>query len=400
MLCAAAGVAAAIHAGCSRKPNLPPRLDIKPVAIAATEPSLAPQLTVSRDHALISWMETQGRTTSLKFAERTASGWSDPRMVASGDDWFVNWADVPSVFRLDDGTIAAHWLESTEPASEAYDVRLAFSKDGGATWGPPLSPHHDGTATEHGFVSLFQAPGAGLGLVWLDGRALADTNAKNGDNMSLRSAVFDRDGTQVSESLVDERVCDCCPTAVAVTADGPLVAYRDRSTDEIRDISVSRVAGQRWSQPATVHDDGWQIAACPVNGPALSARGRTVAVAWMTGKNDQGRAFAAFSTDSGATFGPPVRLDDRASLGRVDIELLDEGSAVASWVEFADERAQLRVRWVDQAGRRSPAQTIAGIGAGRASGFPRLARVANEFLFAWTETADGQSRIRTAAATW
>ena len=161
---------AAIAGGaCSRsRGSTRVQLQIQPLALTAAAPSLAPQLTVTRDQAIVSWLETQGRTAFLKFSERTASGWSEPRTVASGDDWFVNSADVPSVIRLDDGALAAHWLQNAEGGEEAYDLRLAFSKDGGKTWTAPVSPHHDGTKTEHGFASLFQAPGAGLGLVWLD----------------------------------------------------------------------------------------------------------------------------------------------------------------------------------------------------------------------------------------
>jgi hypothetical protein len=357
-------------------------------------------MTVTGDSAMVSWIETQGQTALLKFAQRTAAGWSEPRTAASGKDWFVNSADVPSVIRLDDGTLAAHWLQNTDVASEAYDLRIAFSKDAGITWTSPVSPHHDGTRTEHGFASLFQAPGAGLGLVWLDGRTLETDGGKGNDSMSLRAAVFDRNGEQLSESLVDERVCDCCPTSVAITSDGPIVAFRDRSATDIRDIAVARTVAGRWSPPATVHDDGWQLAACPVNGPAVSAKGRTVAVAWMTGKDDNGRSFAAFSKDGGSTFGGAIRLDDSASLGRVDIELLDDGSAVASWVEFADQRAQLRIRWIDSSGSRGAAQTVAGLGAERTSGYPRLGRRGHELLIAWTETLDGRSAVRTDVATW
>jgi hypothetical protein len=390
-----------LHGACSRATaRRPVELKLEPLALGAVEPSLAPQLTISGDSAIVSWIETQGQTSLLKFAQRIASGWSEPRTVASGTDWFVNWADVPSVLRLDDGTLAAHWLQNTDVASEAYDLRIAFSKDAGVTWTSPVSPHHDGTKTEHGFASLFQAPGAGLGLVWLDGRALASDLGKGNDSMSLRAAVFDRTGVQLSESLVDERVCDCCPTAVAITSDGPIVAFRDRSPTEIRDIAVARTVAARWSPPTAVHDDGWQIAACPVNGPAVTANGRIAAVAWMTGKDDKGRAFAAFSKDGGATFGAPIRLDDSASIGRVDIELLDDESAIASWVEFADQRAQLRIRWIDSSGARGPAQTVAGLGVERSSGQPRLGRRGHELLIAWTETSDGRSAVRTVAGAW
>jgi hypothetical protein len=308
-------------------------------------------------------------------------------------------ADVPSVLALNDGTLVAQWLRTTDEHLEAYDVRLAFSKDEGRTWSAPTSPHHDGTKTQHGFASLFEMPGGGLGLVWLDGRAVDPDPDKGKDDMSLRAATFDRDGTETSEAAVDQRVCDCCPTAIAMTADGPIAAYRDRSPEEVRDVAVTRLADAKrgqWTAPATVHADGWKIDACPVNGPAISARGRQVAVAWMTAKDDQGRAFAAFSNDAGATFGAPVRLDDAASQGRVGIALLADGSAVASWIEFADRRAALRMRRIEATGARGPAQTVAGVGTERTSGYPRLARRGDELLLAWTETSDGRSAVRTA----
>jgi len=392
---------ALVTIACSTPPaaNVNAPLRVEPLTLAAVEPSLAPQLTVTGDRALVSWIETQGRTSLLKFAERTSSGWSEPRTAASGDDWFTSWADVPSVLALSDGTLVAQWLRTTDEHLEAYDVHLAFSKDGGRTWSAPTSPHRDGTKTQHGFASMFETPGGGLGLIWLDGRAVDPDPDKGKDNMSLRYASFDRDGKAVSVALVDDRVCDCCPTAVAMTADGPIAAFRDRSAAEVRDISVSRlVDGSRgqWSPSSTVHADGWTIDACPINGPAISARGRQVAVAWMTAKDDQGRAFAAFSNDGGVTFGAPVRLDDAASQGRVGIALLADGSAVASWIELANQRAELRMRRIDAAGARGPAQSVAGVE--RTSGYPRLARRGDELLLAWTETSDGRSAIRTAVA--
>lgn len=359
-----------------------------------------PQLSVSDRGVLLSWIERTGETATLRFAERTAAGWTTPRTIASGDDWFVNWADVPSAVRLADGTLAAHWLQKSGPDTYAYDVRLAYSKDDGKTWSRSFTPHHDGTQTEHGFASLFQMPGAGLGLVWLDGRAMGggghDGHPKGA--MSVRFGSFDTAWKQTSEMPVDLRVCECCPTAAVMTSDGPLVAYRNRSEDEIRDIYVSRLENGTWSTPAAVHEDGWKIPACPVNGPMLSARGRDVAVAWFTVKDDVGQAYLAFSRDAGRTFGAPVRLDDGGSLGRVDVELLADGSAVATWIEFADQRAQFRARRVTRDGRREAPITVAGMAGSRASGYPRVALHGGELVFAWTESDNGALRVRTAAA--
>jgi hypothetical protein len=376
-------------------------LAIRAIPSPAPAGSAQPQLTVSERGVLLSWIERTGSYAALKFAERTATGWTTPRQVAAGSDWFVNWADVPSVLRLADGSIYGHWLQKSGPSTYAYDVRLARSTDDGKTFSPSFTPHHDGTQTEHGFASLFQMPGGGLGLVWLDGRAMKATgheaHGEPGGDMSVRGATYDRSGKQVSESAIDVRVCECCPTAAAVTADGPIVAYRDRSPGEIRDIYVSRLVGGKWTAPVAVHDDAWKIAACPVNGPALSAEGKTVAIAWFAAKGEDGHAYAAFSSNSGASFGAPIRLDDVTALGRVDVQLLGDGSAAATWIEFGQGRAQFMVRRIEPSGQRGAAVAVTGLNAGRSSGYPRMARSGTELLFAWTDTADTPG-VRTAVA--
>ena len=366
------------------------------MASPAAAGSAQPQLTVSSRGVLLSWIERSGDTATLKFAERRGGGWTAAQTVASGSDWFVNWADVPSVIRLADGSLYGHWLQKSGPDTYAYDVRLARSTDDGRTWTTSFTPHTDGTKTEHGFASLFQMPGAGLGLVWLDGRGMKAGHGEHGGGaMSVRGAIYDPAGKQIAEGPVDLRVCECCPTAAAVTADGPIVAYRDRSDTEIRDIYVSRLMSGKWSEPVPVHRDNWQIAACPVNGPALSANGKSVVLAWFTAKGDEGHSFAAFSSDSGRTFGAPVRLDDASALGRVDVALLDDGSAAATWIEFAEGKSQFRMRRITAAGERSAAVTVSALAAGRTSGYPRMARSGDELVFAWTESGT-PSKVTTA----
>ena len=322
-------------------------------------------MTASEHGLILSWLENAGSTTTFKFSQRTATGWSDPLPIVSGPDFFANFADLPSVVRLADRTLVAHWLQmsGTDPESEAYDVQLTRSTDDGRTWSPAFSPHHDGTKNEHGFASLFDVRGAELGLIWLDGRAIKPPATPGDDgvgDMSLRAAVYDRNWKQLSEDAVDLRVCECCPTSAASTSDGVVVAYRGRSQDEIRNIYVARLVDGKWSTPAPVHDDGWQIDGCPVNGPAASAAGRTVAVAWFTVQKDLGQAFVAFSQDAGRTFGAPIRVDDAGSLGKVDLELLLDGSAVASWIELAGGSRPSRFAGSsrrDSARRRSSSRT-------------------------------------------
>ncbi len=379
---------------------------VAPRALAspAGADSAQPQMTVSNRGVLLSWIERSEGRASLRFAERTADGWTSARTVASGTDWFVNWADVPSVVRLDDRTLAAHWLQKSGPGTYAYDVRLWYSTDDGKTWSPSVVPHSDGTSTEHGFASLFPMPGTGggLGLVWLDGRAMKGGHGGHGGNdsgdMSLRFGAFDRQWAQKAEAAIDTRVCECCPTTAAMTADGPIVAYRNRGDDETRDIFVTRLENGKWSEPVAAHQDAWRINACPVNGPMLSAQGRTVVLAWFTSHNDEPHAFAAFSSDAGRTFRAPIRLDDAVSSGRVDVDLLADGSAVAMYIEHADRKPRVSIRRLEPSGARSQPVTVATIEDGRTSGYPRMARYRDEMVFAWTER-EGTPRVKTAVAT-
>ncbi len=352
----------------------------------------------------MSWVERRGATATLKFAEHDRGRWSKAAAVGSGDNWFVNWADVPSVMRMANGTLAAHWLQKSGSDPYAYDVRITYSTDDGRTWASSFTPHHDGTQTEHGFASLFQMPDRGLGVIWLDGRHTAAAaghqqgHAAPAGAMTIRFATYDLAWTQVIDTPVDQRVCDCCPTTAAVTSDGPIVAFRNRTEDEVRDIVVSRFDGGRWTEPVAVHADGWKLAACPVNGPMLSARGRQVVLAWFTAVGDVGHVYVAFSNDAGRTFGERVRVDDVASQGRVDVELLPDGSAAAGWIELKDGRAAFMVRRLSPNGTRSLPVQVAALEGSRTSGYPRIATSGGDLVFAWTDTAGGSAVVRTAAA--
>lgn len=357
-----------------------------------------PNLVAAPDGQIyLSWLEPQGASgIRLRFATREGDGWSAPRTIAEGSDWFVNWADFPSMTVLPDRTLAAHWLVKSGEGTYAYDVRVSQSFDGGASWTAPLIPHRDGTRTEHGFVSLFPAGDGLLGVAWLDGRETGGGGGHHGHGgggaMTLRYAAIGRDGALRSEALLDPRVCDCCQTAAAVTSDGPVVVFRDRSPGEVRDIAIVRRRAGAWSEPRTVAEDGWKIHGCPVNGPAVAADGRRVAVAWFTLADERPHVKVAFSGDGGASFGPAVVVDDGLPLGRVDTLVLDDGSALVSWVEQDGEANRLRIRRVRADGRPAPAVTIAPAAGVRGNAFPQMARAGDTVVIAWTD-----DRVRTAA---
>ncbi|MFN2515267.1 MAG: sialidase family protein [Pyrinomonadaceae bacterium] len=389
----------------SPAPAPQPALTIQASNSPAGLDSREPELSATADNRLIlSWVEKVGdKRYALRFATRDASNWSKAGTVAEGDNWFVNWADFPSVIALTDGSLAAHWLVKSGTGTYAYDVNIARSKDGGKTWGKPIVPHKDGTQTEHGFVSLIPLPDGRVGAVWLDGRNLKDVKHEDDEHtplpvsMTLRYAAIDADGKLSDETELDDRVCECCQTSAALTAKGAIAAYRDRSEKEVRDIHFVSDQQGSWSAPRPVYADNWEINGCPVNGPSISADGQRVAVAWYTGANDSPRVKAAFSNDAGATFGKPIDVDDGETLGRVDVLLLPDGSALVCWLSGTAEGGAIKVRRIQPDGSLGPPAVIAKTDISRSSGFPRMARLGDEVHFAWTEFGK-PSYVRTATA--
>jgi hypothetical protein len=380
--------------------------------------SVTPCLARSRDGEVwMSWLEPRARGGHvLEIARLDGHGWTNLREAASGDSFYVNWADRPGIAALGEGCLAAHWRVKSGADGHACDIRLAFSGDRGRTWSNPVCPHRDATASEHGFVTLLPEAD-GVRAIWLDGRNSAAARAQRGASLAeahgdhevdaditLRTALIHMNGRLEDEALLDGRACDCCPTAAVRTLSGTLVAYRDRSADEVRDIALVRrgesAADERredWSEAYPLHADGWKIPGCPVNGPALDADDDLVAAAWYSEARDSARVWLAFSRDGGRHFGAPIPVDDGAPLGRVDVALLEDRSALVLWLEAGANDADILARRVAADGTRSAPITIAATSARRASGYPRMIRDGRRVIFVWTELGN-PSRVRVAEA--
>lgn len=351
---------------------------------------MAPNLTAGAGGPLLTWLEPTAEGHALYLSQLDGEGWSEPRQLTAGEDFFANWADLPRAVGAG-GALYAHWLKKLGDDTYAYGAALARSGDGGETWEEVGLLHDDDSPTEHGFVSYAPLPSGGIQAFWLDGRAML-----NGGGMQLRTARLDDGGAPASE-LLDDRVCECCATDAALAGDGPVVVYRDRSDSEIRDISVVRATEGGWSEPVTLHDDGWEIQGCPVNGPAVAAGGDRVAVAWFTAAGDEAEVKAAFSTDGGRSFGDAVVVDDAQPHGRVDVVLGPRGEAHVSWMGNGDGGAAILWSTVKADGARRPIRQVAATTSQRSAGVPRMVRHRDGLLFAWVE--DGEpSRLRTAVA--
>ncbi len=363
-------------------------ISVKPLTSPAGPNSGEPNFAVSPSgQATLSWVEkSDDNLSSLLVSYYADKQWSAPKLVASGDDWFVNWADFPSIAIDKDENILASWLKKSAPDTYAYDVHLAISADGATSWAKSFVPHTDKTQTEHGFVSAEPLAEGGFAVAWLDGRQTAE----KGGAMSLRFATVNSKGAVSNEALLDNRTCDCCQTTMAILSDGTtLVGYRDRSDDEVRDTYIVRNQDGAWSAPIRVSNDKWKIAGCPVNGPALASSDSLVVISWFTmGSDEKPKVYCAFSHDSGLTFGEPMRLDGGNPLGRVDAVMYDSQTALVSWLEQIGESAEIIVRAVQPDNSLSKPKTVTESTTSRASGFARMAPTKDGVLIAWTNDTD------------
>ncbi len=370
----------------------------------------APSLAIMPDgRVLMSWIETDGPVhAAVRTAILDGFDWSQPVTVVEGDDLFINYADFPSVAALPDGTLAINWLRMNGDSYFAYDTNISLSQDNGATWSEGIVPHRDGTERQHGFVSMVPDGSGGTMAMWLDGRN-HDTGDRQGaaeaegGAMQLRATTLATDRELSEEILLDDRTCTCCQTTAVALDDGTvLLAYRDRTENEIRDISLVRRVDGVWSEPVEISGDGWEISGCPVNGPAIDAHSSRVALVWFTAANGIPAVRMAFSDDRGASFGQPMGIDLGAPFGGVDVVQLSDGSALFSWVEqTAAGETVLVCRATPTDGCGAPV-ALTLVRTGRTIGFPRMVASGADVWIAWNETSpagDGALVVRLAHAT-
>lgn len=371
-----------------------------PGAVTRVDPPAAagassPNLVEARGAVLATWLEpgkSMGGVT-LRFSRFDGARWSTPVSIFEANRVVANWADVPSVVAGEGDSLLAHWAVKNGEAAHAYDVRLARSDDGGKSWKQLGSPHADRTQSEHGFVTL-SAEGPVFRATWIDGR---NTLPPQAGPSALRTAVI---GSVIAPDVVaDDRVCDCCGTSSAAVDGGTLVVYRNRDEQENRDIWAVRLGAAGRGQPHPVHVDGWKIAGCPVNGPAVAAQGRDAVVAWYTYAGSEPSIRVSFSANGGDSFAPPVTVAETegkaAPIGRVDVALLAPSEAAVCWITSSREDARLHVARVTHDGRVGAPLAVTTTRSDRQAGFPKLALLGDRLLVMWTD-AGPPSTLRAA----
>jgi hypothetical protein len=339
--------------------------------------SLEPNWSVTPEGALVlSWIEpAKDGTAALRYAVRRGAAWSESHVIVDKRHFFRHPAEVPAVMATSTGHWLAHWVEMPDPSNEAEYIYVSSSEDG-AKWSVPASAHRDRSPVQHGLVSMIPDSVGGASLFFLQ-----SLKGEDGPTSLMRS-VISAAGKEVREERLDNDVCSCCPTAVAKTGKGLLLAYRDHTPADIRDISVMRFESDKWIASKTLNADNWQINACPINAAAVAASGDHVAVAWFTAAQNSPRVLMAFSSDNGMNFSKPVAVSTGHAHGYTSIVIDERGNAIVSWIEQGSGGSRVLVRRINSAGAAGPVLEIAK-GDRSALGYPKLARVSDEIFIAW-----------------
>jgi peroxiredoxin len=316
---------------------------------------------LGRDFILMTWIEPYADGQSrLRFARFTESSWSPAFTVARGVS--ANRGDPPSLAVVDTDTGRSTLVVCAGNLA-------AQSTDRGRIW--LRLP-----ATDLEFASL--AGG------YEEVHAFGLSAGPNGSTMLWGGPAF------AERMVLDSHVSERSATTAAATSDGPVVVYRDRSEDDVRDIAIVRYEEDGSSEPHLVHADGWRLSESPPHATAVAAKSRQVVVAWYTEALRRPRLLVAFSSDSGDTFGEPIEVDRplgiRAPSGAVSVAIDDDGGAVVLWV--ATNRAgeaDLLLSRVAADGRRGDELLVAKMPSTRLQGIPRMARAGGQLAVAWEE---------------
>ena len=371
-------------------------IQIEEISFLYEKSNAQPSLVSNNGILSLTWISSdEDMNAELNFRQFKDGDWLNPMRLAIGSDWFVNWADFPT-HAISGDQVLTSYLKKSAGGSYTYDVFLSLQNLSGEKVKEDFILNTDGFKAEHGFVSIVAKDDEGFLISWLDGRNTVEKDAYgNNKPMTIRFAEITNNGDIINEDELDASVCDCCQTSITNTDKGPLVVYRDRSEKEVRDIYVTRKLDDNWEVPAAVHNDGWVIYGCPVNGPKVVSNSNNIAVSWFTVYDGKPRVNLSFSKSYGASFDSPVQINDNNAIGRVDLVYLNDVEVLVSYMEQDDFDTYLRLKKVSVDGKVSKPITISKIDSGRNTGVPQLEILNDEIFVVWTVFENENNQLKT-----
>ena len=369
---------------------------VKEIRFLHENSNAQPSLVSGEGSLSLSWISSnEGNKSTLNFSQLKEGKWTNTQTMATGSNWFVNWADFPA-HAINENLILSSYLKKSDSGTYTYDVILSLQKLSGEKVKEDFLLNTDCVKADHGFVSIIPNHNQGFFITWLDGRNTVDKDLDGYHKpMTIRFAEITNKGDIIDESELDSATCDCCQTSIAVTNKGPVVVYRDRSDKEVRDIYIARKINGIWGVPTPIHNDGWEINGCPVNGPKVASNSNNLAISWFTVSNEKPTVNLSFSKSNGASFGTLIKINDDDAIGRVDVAFLNPHEVLVSYIEGDDVGTYLRIKKVSIDGKVSAPITISKIDGGRNSGVPQLEILDNEAFIVWTVLKGKKNQLKT-----
>ena len=369
---------------------------IEEVSFLYDKSNAQPSLVSNNGDLSLTWISSdQDMNANLNFRQFIDDKWTDSKTFANGSDWFINWADFPT-HAISGDRILTSYLKKSASGKYTYDVFLNLRDLSGDKIKEDFILNTDGFKAEHGFVSIVAKDKEGFFVTWLDGRNTVEKDLEgNPKPMTIRFAEITNAGDIINETELDSNVCDCCQTSITHTDKGPLVVYRDRSEKEVRDIYMTRNIDDVWEAPIPIHNDGWVIYGCPVNGPKVVSYENNIAVSWFTVSDTEPMVNVSFSKFYGASFDEPIKINDHNAIGRVDVAFLNEKEVIVSYMEGDDDGTYLKIKKVSLDGKVSKPITISRIDGGRSTGVTQLEILNDEIFIVWTVSEDEVNQLKT-----
>lgn len=295
---------------------------------------------------------------------------------------------------------------SLSPARGHSGTRLASVRRDGAIhrgWAArhPVPPAPDPNRGYHAFPALTFLPDGSLFATWLDGRE--DASGEEEPPYAALYSALSRDGGQSWNPNVRlaDSVCACCrPTAASDAAGRIAIAYRSARSD-FRDpaLAVSFDRGATTALDTVVSADRWLLNACPAQGPVLTwNRPSGGMLAWYTGAQPAGVYLLPWQADHGAAGVKRPLADSLLSARSPRFAAWDRATFVGVEARPREDstRTVFAVRALDPDGSMTPWTFL---GSGVRAGW-LAATDARSTLACWTEKDGERTRVRIARIRW
>jgi hypothetical protein len=283
-------------------------------------------------------------------------------------------------------------------------ILYASSSDNGRTFSAVVPIAGATLSGARGWHALTLGYDGAVHAVWLDGRnappmthhdhsAAAKSEHTDGGPRQDLFQVMWKDGGPRQEVPIAANVCFCCKTAIAASGEHVYVAWRHIFPGSVRDIALaeSKDNGATFGAPLRVSEDGWQLNACPDDGPAMVADSHGgIHIAWPTlvpGATPHKEIFYSAIEDQ-KPLTPRLRMDSGdTEPAHPQIGADIHGNSIVVWDEHAGDTRRIALRPVSH-GAVGPIQTFEGPGFN----YPVVAAGEANWIVLWSsQTPDGRA---------